>query len=375
VRSLLDPQSWANKWLSQLLHIVNVNAKGGVMLERSAALDVSDFEARWADPAGIIWLNDGALRHGQVQPKPPPVWPAGVERLLEYAMRAFSDVSGVNAELLGMVDRQQPGVLEWQRKQSAVTLLAPLFDSLRRFRKIKGRAWLYWMRTYVSDGRVVRIVSDDGKEGWVPLWRDAATADYDIVVDQSSSAPNVKEATWGALVQLFPALQGMIDAEVMLLLLEYSPLPATLVAKLRALAAERARRPSPPAPQMALAMAEVEAERARLQSELALKQQKAQAEIALKREVLAADLLLEREKAMVEANAEIEVARLKAGIAPSAAGAITGDPASASLAAAQPEVLANLGQSIERSVETIVAALTRPRTLIRDAQGRAVGVQ
>jgi hypothetical protein len=383
VRSLLDPQRWANKWLSQMLHIVNSNAKGGVMLERSAAVDASDFEARWADPAGIIWLNDGALRQGQVMPKPPPVWPAGVERLLEHATRAFTEVSGVNAELLGLVDRQQPGVLEWQRKQSAVTLLAPLFDALRRFRKMKGRTWLYWMQHYIADGRLVRIVSDGGQNGFVPFWRDPAVADYDVIVDQASSAPNVKEQTWGTLVQLFPALRGMIDPQIMLMLLEYSPLPESLVAKLRGLAADRAKQPAQPSPQLAMVMAEAEAGRARLQADLALKQQQAQAELALKRERIAADLMLERERALVEANSDIEVAKLKAGIEPQAVaiGAeVRTQEAQRDIALAQAVAgigsgFATLGASIERSVQSITAALLRPRTLIRDEHGRATGVQ
>ena len=71
--------------------------------------------------------------------------PPDLGNLMEYANKSMSDVSGINQELLGMADREQAGVLEYQRKQSAVTLLAPLFDSMRRYRKMAGRCWLYMM--------------------------------------------------------------------------------------------------------------------------------------------------------------------------------------------------------------------------------------
>jgi hypothetical protein len=81
----------------------------------------------------------------------------------------MSNVSGVNAELLGMADREQAGVLEYQRKQSAVTLLAPLFDSFRRYRKMAGRCWLHFMQNYLTDGRLIRITMDDGGQMNVPF--------------------------------------------------------------------------------------------------------------------------------------------------------------------------------------------------------------
>ena len=60
-------------------------------------------------------------------------------------------------------DANQPGILEAQRKQAAMTILATLFDSMRRFRKINGRIRLHYIKNYLSDGRLIRIGGPDGR--------------------------------------------------------------------------------------------------------------------------------------------------------------------------------------------------------------------
>jgi len=53
VRALRDPQEWANKWLSQSMHVLNTQSKGGVMAEKSAVSDIGEFEASWSESAAV----------------------------------------------------------------------------------------------------------------------------------------------------------------------------------------------------------------------------------------------------------------------------------------------------------------------------------
>ena len=139
VRPMMDPQKWANKLYSQLMHIFRTNATGGVMMEEGAALDQKEFEKSYADPSSITMLQ----RHGALsspngrkfEPKPQVQYPQGMDRLMEIAVSAVRDTTGVNQEMLGAADAQaqKAGILEAQRKQQAFGILAAFFDGKRRY--------------------------------------------------------------------------------------------------------------------------------------------------------------------------------------------------------------------------------------------------
>jgi Phage P22-like portal protein len=205
VRAMKDPQRWANKWLSQSLHILNSNAKGGIFAERGAFENDRDAEDSYARADRITWLKSGALAAGRIQPKSPPAIPQSLGDLLQYAISSIRDVSGVNVELLGMREADQPASLEESRKQSGMAILASLFDSLRRYRKRQGRILLYFIMTYLSDGRLIRIVGQEGAQ-YVPLIHQAGLVEYDVIVDDEATSPNQKEKVWATLMQMMPML-------------------------------------------------------------------------------------------------------------------------------------------------------------------------
>lgn len=173
VRALKDPQMWSNKFLSQIMHLINTSAKPGYDVEKGAIDNIAKFESSAAKPGAINTFTDGALQQGRVQRREAVGLPPDLSNLMQYANESMQSVSGINAELLGMADREQAGVLEYQRKQSAVTLLAPMFDSFRRYRKMAGRCWLYFMQHYLTDGRLIRITMDDGSQMNVPFSKGA----------------------------------------------------------------------------------------------------------------------------------------------------------------------------------------------------------
>lgn len=218
VRTMKDPQRWANKWLSQILHIVNTNAKGGAFAEEGAFRDPRNAENQWAQPNPLILLKEGGIdkikERGQAQ------YPSGLDKLMQFAFNALPMVSGLNLEILGLADRDQAGVLESQRKQSAYQILAPLFSAIREYRKARGKLLLGFLK-YVPPGTLIRITGPSGEQ-WVPfIFKDTK---YDVRVDQAPDSPDFKQKTWESLQVILPAMMKAgypIPPEI----LEYSPLP------------------------------------------------------------------------------------------------------------------------------------------------------
>ncbi|TGD94081.1 hypothetical protein EU555_32545 [Methylobacterium nonmethylotrophicum] len=242
VRPMREPQRFANAWLGQTLDMLNRQAKGGLLMEKAAVPDQTEFEASYGKPGAVSWVEDGALRSGAIKEKPLPQLPAGHFQLMEFAISSIRDSSGVNLELLGMKSNDQAGVLEYQRKQAALTILATLFDALRRARKHIGRVRLFFIQNFLSDGRLVRIAGD-GAQRVIPLVRDVTAGEYDVVIDDAPTSPNQKEVVWQTFTGIFPVIKDLITPQVLIEILPYSPFPDSFVAKMRDLLASQGADP------------------------------------------------------------------------------------------------------------------------------------
>jgi len=226
-RVMRDPQMWANKMLSNALHISNATAKGGIIAEKNAFDDERQAEDSYAQPNAITWAAEGAIKDGRIMAKPGGGDPSVYLKILEFAVSSIRDVTGVNLELLGLRDAEQPGVLEAQRKQAAMTVLATLFNSLRRFRKQIGRIRLHYIQNSFSDGRLVRVVGVDGAQ-FIPLMHDKTAGEYDIVVSDDDVVTKSEGSQLGDHQPAHARLQGSADAgwtDASLTLLEQDRVP------------------------------------------------------------------------------------------------------------------------------------------------------
>ena len=303
VRPMKDPQRWANKFFSQILHIINSNAKGGALAEKSAFVNPRKAEEMWADPGALILMNDGAIAQGKVRERAAITYPAGLDRLMEFAVSSIRDVTGVNLEMLGLADRQQAGVLEYQRKQAGLTILATLFDSLRRYRKEQGRLLLHFMQEYLSDGRLVRITGQDSQSQYVRLSKDPETVTYDVIVDEAPTSPNQKERTWGILSSMMPMLSKLpIPPAVWMEVLKASPLPSSFTEKVVKIIDEAGQAPPAPDPRVQQAQAMLQIKAQESEQKMTMQNQQMQANLQMQQQQMMSDAQLEKFKAVLDAK-------------------------------------------------------------------------
>jgi hypothetical protein len=358
--------------MSQTMHIMNSTAKGGIAAERGAFFDNDAAgEASWAHQDQVTYLKTGALSgpNPKFIQKPVSQFPQGSFELMQYANQSLRDVSGVNVEILGMQSSSgQAAQLDLQRKQSALTILQPLFDSLRRYRKEQGRLMLYLIEHYLSDGRLVKIEGPEEAQ-FVPLIKEGAfngSTQYDVIVDESPTSANQKEATWAMLQQILPVIGKMLPPATWLALLKYSPLPTSAQKDISDSIQQAQQQPDP--------------EQQKRDAELKLQQDKAANDIAntkahsdAKIATMTAESQAKMKIAAEEAqhNAMLKAFSTKQSAGESGEGG-EGAPASGIDPAA---VLLALVQEMRRDMSTLASAMNTPKRLIRDPNtGEIVGI-
>lgn len=290
MRLMKDPQRWANKWMSQALHILNSNAKGGLLAEKGVTDDQRKFEKDWARTDKITWVEDGSLTNKKVQEKGQTNMPAGFFQMMEFAIQSVRDVTGISVELLGMREATQAASLEQQRKQAGMTIIAPLFDNLKRYRRDHGKLMLYIIQKYLADGRLVRIVGKEGAQ-YVPLAL-KQDAKYDIIVDDQPNSPDQKMQIWQSLVQIMP----LLPPQIQLALVDFAPLPTSVIEKIKE-AAAGLQQNQQPSPQMAKVQADAQVK---------------QGQLALQAQEQAKQADFDWKKALLDALTKVEVAQIGA---------------------------------------------------------------
>lgn len=100
------------------------------------------------------------------------------------------------------------------------------------------------IRRYIPQGRLIRVAGPDGMQ-YVPLVYTDDAVEYDVIVDEAPTAPNVKQRIWEAFTLLASQVPQIMTPQAALIALDYSPFPQAMVQKLKASAQPAAAAPDP----------------------------------------------------------------------------------------------------------------------------------
>lgn len=214
VNSMMEPQKYYNKALTELMFVIASNSKGGVLVEQSAVQDIRDFESRYAKTDGVVIVNDGALSGGQIQEKKSPFTPTGYENVVQLSMAAFSDVNGIDKSFLGSSEnRMETATLQRQRIKQVVSTLACYFDAITLYQKEHARLLLDLMRVYAenNEGALFRVLGEKGAVEFVRLSKDKLMAEYDITIREAPQTQDEQSEFAKELIALADRLATVGD--------------------------------------------------------------------------------------------------------------------------------------------------------------------
>jgi hypothetical protein len=216
-----DPQMWANRFLSQIVHIIGTNPKGSVHAEQDAFVNASKARQDWSRPNAMILYRPGALKEKKVMIVDPPRLPDAAFQMAQFALEALPKILGVNPYMGGSVEdlKRTPAASIQALIRQGMVSLAPLFDSLRLYRKDIGRTYLEFIQRYIRPGVMVRVVGSRPAK-FVQYTQDQSFMNYDVVVEEAPMQPTNMMELWQTLTE-----QGLLQS-----LLEMGmPVPPSLL--------------------------------------------------------------------------------------------------------------------------------------------------
>ncbi len=204
LRSLVDLQKQHNVEQSAMIQLVQLMPKSSWMGPKGTFQNRREWEQKVATPGAMLEYNGRIGKPEQIKTEAIP------RHLVEMAMsrpQSMREISGINIELTGVKQGQDPGVVMEQRTKAALTVLAPLFDNFRETKKVAGMILLAYVQRFVSPGRRIRVIGDKpGDISVVQMTQDMTIGRYDVTVEESNATINDRTAALNILQTTLPMM-------------------------------------------------------------------------------------------------------------------------------------------------------------------------
>lgn len=202
-KKLIDPQKYMTKFANQVMEIITRSAKGGVIIEEDAVDNPVAFEQKWAQTGSVNVVKAGKI--GAILEKTPPQIPAAAIEMFQVCSQMLREVTGIDpSAVMGMGSADLPAVTMRQRQVATLILLAEEFDNLRLYRELEAKTIFDFLQ-FIADDRWVRVGGPD-KTKVVQLIRTPFVLEYDVVMEEGTSDPSVREKNWQDVKEAMPML-------------------------------------------------------------------------------------------------------------------------------------------------------------------------
>lgn len=183
-------QDFKNKFFSNMLTLYMLSPKQQIMIEEGAVGDTDAFMNEFGKLGGVTFVPDGFLQSGRFTVIDAPRFPPMLSELLNYADQAVMDVFGLSSIEMGQQGdlRRVSGNVVTAARQASNTMLASLFDALRRYRRRWGMLSVKFVQQNYDPQSVARIIGEEKNQyvSGITDWGDINR--FDVRVDEQPTS-------------------------------------------------------------------------------------------------------------------------------------------------------------------------------------------
>lgn len=196
-------QDWRNAFMSLALTRLATSPKSQLLIEEGVIDDQDEFLDQIANPRGVQFVPDGFVSGGRWIKLDPPSFAPVDRELIALADQGINELVGISGIELGQQGdlRRISGNVVQSVKEASNTILALLFDGLRRYRKRAGKLILGFMHEMYTPEEIARIVGEMRAQFILPYeeWPDASK--FDIKFDEGRASISEKMETFDFLTR------------------------------------------------------------------------------------------------------------------------------------------------------------------------------
>lgn len=167
IRFAKDPQWRFNVWLSTLTELVGLQPKAPYL---ATAKQIAGYETEWKDAnvknRSVLLYNSDPAAGGPPARQAPPQGSEVLVRLMQMADEAMKATTGQYAASLGAPSNETSGKAIGARQMQANTIAFVYTDNLTASVRHAGQIMLDLIPKIYDTPRVVRLLNEDGSEGF-----------------------------------------------------------------------------------------------------------------------------------------------------------------------------------------------------------------